>query len=89
MASASNRLFENMHILMPKLNETGEDATIDEILVQVGDEVEQGQPVLSVEMEKAIVEVESPHQGKVFEINVSRGDEVAVGAVLIKLEPSK
>ena len=77
-----------MTIFMPKLNEMGEDAVIAEILVQVGDTVRQGQPVLSVEMEKAIVEIESPHQGNVIRINVSKGDEVAIGAALIELENS-
>ena len=77
-----------MTIHMPKLNEMGEDAMIAEVLVQVGDEIKKGQPVLSVEMEKAIVEIESPYQGKVSKINVSKGDEVAVGAALIELEAS-
>ena len=73
---------------MPKLNETGEDGIIEEVLVAVGDMVDEGQPVLSVEMEKAIVEIESEHQGKVAKINVNQGDEVSVGTVLIELEPS-
>lgn len=77
-----------MNICMPKLNETGENAAILEIFVQIGDEIDQGQPVLSVEMEKAIVEIESPHQGRVCRINVSQGDEVVIGAVLIELEAS-
>ena len=75
-----------MQILMPKLNETGEDAIIEEVLVAVGDSVDQGQPVLSVEMEKAIVDIESEHQGKVAKIHVNKGDEVPIGAVLIELE---
>ena len=78
-----------MKICMPKLNETCENAAILNILVRVGDKIEQGQPVLSVEMEKAIVEIESPYQGKVCRINVSDGDEVAVGAVLIELEANE
>ena len=75
-----------MQILMPKLNETGEDAIIEEVLVSVGENVDPGQPVLSVEMEKAIVEIESEHQGKVAKIHVNKGDEVPIGAILIELE---
>lgn len=75
-----------MNIQMPKLNETGEDAAIDEILVAVGDQVQAGQSVLTVEMEKAVVPIESPFQGKVARINVNPGDEVATGIVLIELE---
>ena len=78
-----------MNILMPKLNETGEAAAIDEIFVEVGDQVQPGQPVLAVEMEKAVVSIESPHRGKVFKINVVVGDEVAIGTLLIELEPSE
>jgi pyruvate/2-oxoglutarate dehydrogenase complex dihydrolipoamide acyltransferase (E2) component len=78
-----------MTIRMPKLNETGENGIIAEILVQVGDEVQQGQPVLSVEMEKAIVEIESPFRGVVGKINVAKGDEVAIEDVLIELEESQ
>lgn len=75
-----------MNICMPKLNETGETAAVLEIFVQVGDQIEPGQKVLSAELEKAIVEVESLHRGRVARISVRSGDEVAVGAVLIELE---
>ena len=75
-----------VHIPMPKLNETGENAIIEQILVQVGDAVEEGQAVIEVEMEKAVVEIESPHAGTVSGIHVAKGDEIAVGTVLIELE---
>jgi pyruvate/2-oxoglutarate dehydrogenase complex dihydrolipoamide acyltransferase (E2) component len=78
-----------MTIRMPKLNETGENGIVADVLVKVGDEVQQGQPVLSIEMEKAIVEIESPYRGVVGKINVKNGDEVAIEDALIELEASQ
>lgn len=70
---------------MPQLNETADPGAVSEIFVAVGDRVELGQRVLSVEMEKAVIDVEATAAGTVRSIDVSPGDEVQVGQVLMEI----
>lgn len=70
-----------------RLQDPGEgihEATIQEILVGVGDHVDEGDMVLVVETDKAAVEVPSPYTGEVGEIAVGKGDQVRVGDVLMR-----
>ena len=59
------------------------EGEIIEVLVHVGDRVEDGQTVLIVETDKATAEVPSPVTGTVKEIRVKSGQTVRVGEVLI------
>lgn len=68
---------------LPDLGEGIHEAEIGEVLVQVGQEVEEGQNILVVETYKAAVEIPSPYTGTVQEIQVKPGDLVHVGDVLI------
>ena len=76
----------NVQIVMPKLNDAGDDGQVDELLVAVGDAVAIGDAVMTVEMEKAVIEIESPYAGKVKHIIVAPGDIVAIGQPLMDLE---
>ncbi len=73
-------------ILFPQLNDAGDGGEVSEVLVEVGEDIVVGDPVISVEMEKAMVEVESPHDGKVAKVHVTEGDTVQIGQLLIELE---
>ncbi|WP_135821993.1 2-oxo acid dehydrogenase subunit E2 [Halostella litorea] len=69
-----------------KLPDVGEGVSEGEIvqwLVDEGDAVEEDQPVAEVETDKAIVEVPSPVDGTVRDINAEEGEVVAVGSVII------
>ena len=75
-----------MHpITFSQLNDAGDGGQISEILVEVGDVIAVGDPVVAVEMVKSIVEVESPHAGTVAVIHVKPGDAVEVDQLLIEL----
>ena len=56
------------------------------ILVQVGDQVEEGQEVTILESMKMEIPIEAEDRGKVKEIKVNEGDFVNEGDVLIILE---
>ena len=71
---------------MPKLNDAGDDGQVDELLVAVGDAVAIGDAVMTVEMEKAVIEIESTHAGTVKRIIAAPGDTVAIGQPLMDLE---
>ena len=69
-------------ILMPRLGETVDEATIQEWLVKVGDTVELGQPIALIETDKAQVEVESAAEGTVIDIVAEVGETVPSGQVI-------
>jgi pyruvate/2-oxoglutarate dehydrogenase complex dihydrolipoamide acyltransferase (E2) component len=75
-----------MHIRMPKLNDAGDPGSVNEIFVAVGDVLAVGDPLMAVEMEKAIIEIEATEAGTIRSIAVEVGDEVKVGQVLVELE---
>ena len=69
-----------------ELPDVGEGVAEGEIvgwLVEVGDAVEEDQPVAEVETDKAVVEVPSPVNGTVKEIHADAGELVPVGTVII------
>lgn len=68
---------------LPDLGEGIHEGEIVEVLVSVGDEVEDGSPVMVIETDKATTEVPSPVNGVVKEIKVKSGDVVNVGDVLM------
>jgi len=72
-----------------KLQDPGEgirEVEIQEVLVAVGDRVEEGQSVLVVESDKAAIEVPSPYSGVVEAINFEVGDRATVGDVLMTVK---
>ena len=59
-----------------------------EVLVKVGDTVDVDQGLVTLESDKATMEVPAPFAGVVREIKVKEGDEVAEGAVVAMIEPA-
>ncbi|WP_019677756.1 pyruvate dehydrogenase complex dihydrolipoyllysine-residue acetyltransferase [Arsukibacterium perlucidum] len=64
----------------------GDPVEVTEILVKVGDSVTADQSLLSVEGDKASMEVPAPFDGKVKEIKVSVGDKVSTGSLIMVFE---
>ena len=75
-------------IKIPQIAEGVDRATVTEVLVSEGDSVEKDDSLITVESDKASVEIPSPEAGKVVSVGVSEGDEVKVGDVIVKLETS-
>ncbi len=73
-------------IKLPEISENVESGVVVEVLVKVGDFVEQEQPLVSLETEKATFEVPSTAAGKIVEVNVKEDDEVKVGQVIVKVD---
>ena len=59
---------------------------IIEVLVKVGDQINQNDPIVTLESDKSSVEVPSPIAGKIIELNIKVGDKVSKGSLLAKLE---
>ncbi len=64
------------------------DVEIIEMHVSVGADVEAEDPILTLESDKATMEVPSPTAGKVTEIAVAVGDKISEGDFLVSLETS-
>ena len=62
------------------------DIPVIEILVKPGDTVKKEDSLVSLESDKATMEVPSPHAGVVKELKVKLGDKVSMGSVLMLLE---
>ncbi len=65
-----------------------EDVPIIEILVSPGDDVAAEDPLLTLESDKATMDVPAPFPGKVSELLVKVGDKVSQGTKLLQLERS-
>lgn len=57
-----------------------------ELLVAVGDNVEAEQALISVESDKATMEIPSPYAGRIVELLVGEGDAVSGGSVIARIE---
>lgn len=71
---------------LPDVGEGAAEATIVQWLVKPGERVEEDQPLVSVETDKAIVEIPAPAAGTVLSIQGEPGEKIAVGAGLVVLE---
>jgi pyruvate dehydrogenase E2 component (dihydrolipoamide acetyltransferase) len=68
---------------LPDLGEGIHEGEVIAVLVSVGDQVNEGDPILEVETDKASVEIPSPYTAKVLQIMVAPGDVIKVGDVMI------
>ena len=59
-----------------------------EVLVKVGDAVEKEQSLVTLESDKATMEVPASHSGVVKDIKLKVGDKVSMGTVVLTLEES-
>jgi len=62
------------------------DVTIIELLVKPGDSIKSGQSLITVESDKAAMEIPSSHAGVVAALKVQLGDKVSTGTLLLTLE---
>ena len=63
-----------------------DEVEVTEILVKVGDKVEAEQSLITVEGDKASMEVPAPFAGTVKEIKVNVGDKVSTGSLIMVFE---
>ncbi|MDE0934476.1 MAG: 2-oxo acid dehydrogenase subunit E2 [Mariniblastus sp.] len=73
---------------LPKIAEGVESGDVLEILVSVGDTLEIEQEVMELETDKATIFVPSDVEGVITGINCDIGDTIAVGQVILSVEPA-
>jgi pyruvate dehydrogenase E2 component (dihydrolipoamide acetyltransferase) len=71
---------------LPELGENIDQGDLVRLLISAGSKVSEGQPVMELETDKAVIEVPSSVTGTVKEIKVKEGAKIKVGQVIFTLE---
>ena len=79
---------EMKDILVPDIGDF-DGVEVIEIMVTAGDSIDVEDPIVSLESDKAAMEIPSPFAGTVKEIKVNIGDKVSEGSLLITVEASE
>jgi pyruvate dehydrogenase E2 component (dihydrolipoamide acetyltransferase) len=74
-----------MDVNLPHLGEGADSGTVINVLVKEGDRVEQDQPLLELENEKAVATIPSTAAGVVSKLYVKNGDKISAGQRIISL----
>ena len=77
-----------IEVVVPDIGDY-QNIPVIEVLVQVGDQVQREQSILTLESDKATMDVPSSHAGIVKEIKVKIGDLLSQGGPVIVLEESE
>jgi pyruvate dehydrogenase E2 component (dihydrolipoyllysine-residue acetyltransferase) len=76
----------NVEMRMPDLATTGSPIKVVRWLVEVGQSIRRGEPLLEVETDKAVMQVESVVTGHLSSLSVREGDEVEAGKSIAVFE---
>ena len=71
---------------LPELGENISEGDLVRLMITPGSKVAEGQPVMELETDKAVVEVPSSVSGVVKDVRVKEGEKVRVGQVIFTLE---
>ena len=71
---------------LPELGENIESGDLVRLMITPGASVIEGQPVMELETDKAVVEVPSSVSGRVQDVRVKEGDTLKVGQVIFTVE---
>ena len=69
-------------INMPRLSDTMEEGVVAKWLVNIGDEVKEGDILAEIETDKATMEFESFYEGTLLHIGINEGQTAAVDTLL-------
>jgi pyruvate dehydrogenase E2 component (dihydrolipoamide acetyltransferase) len=72
-------------VIMPKMGLTMEAGTVQRWLAATGELLEAGQPLLEIETDKVVLEVETPAPGFLGPVLVPEGESVPIGTLLARV----
>ena len=78
---------EAIEVKVPDIGDY-KDVPVIEVLVKAGDAVEKEQSLVTLESDKATMDVPSPQSGVVKEVKIKQGDSVSEGTLIVLLEPA-
>src|SRR5204863_3925370 len=74
-----------MDVLVPDIGDF-KDVPVIEVHVKPGDKVEKEQPLVTLESDKATLDVPSPAAGTVREVAVKVGDKISQGTLIARMD---
>src|SRR6202140_4184314 len=64
------------------------DVSVIDVLVKDGQQIEKEAPLITLETEKAAMDVPAPMAGRITQVKLKQGDKVSEGSVVLLLEPA-
>jgi pyruvate dehydrogenase E2 component (dihydrolipoamide acetyltransferase) len=64
------------------------DVSVIEVLVKDGQQIEKETPLITIETEKAAMDVPAPMAGRVTQVKLKQGDKVSEGSLILLVEPA-
>jgi pyruvate dehydrogenase E2 component (dihydrolipoamide acetyltransferase) len=87
LSGQETRVTEIKQVLMPDIGDS-KDVPIIDIMVKAGDTVKAEQSLLTLETDKATMDVPAPFDGVVKNVSVKVGDKISEGALILLMETS-
>jgi pyruvate dehydrogenase E2 component (dihydrolipoamide acetyltransferase) len=85
-AATTSRKSAASEFKLPELGENISQGDLVRLMISPGTKVSEGQPVMELETDKAVVEVPSSVSGVVKDVKVKEGEKIKVGQVIFTLE---
>ncbi len=76
---------KQLQVKVPNIGDF-DDVPVIEVLIKVGDKVDKEAPLITLESDKATMEVPAPQAGTVVKLSVKEGDKVSEGSVVLVLD---
>jgi pyruvate dehydrogenase E2 component (dihydrolipoamide acetyltransferase) len=64
------------------------DVSVIDVLVKDGQQIEKEAPLITIETEKAAMDVPAPTSGRITQVKLKQGDKVSEGSVILLIEPA-
>ncbi len=64
------------------------DVSVIDVLVKDGQQVDKETPLITIETEKAAMDVPAPAAGRIAQVKLKQGDKVSEGSLILLLEPA-
>src|ERR1700729_153470 len=76
-----------IEILVPDIGGF-KDVSVIDVLVKDGQQIDKETPLITIETEKAAMDVPAPAAGRIAQVKVKLGDKVSEGSLILLLEPA-
>lgn len=76
-----------MQVVVPDIGGF-KDVSVIDVLVKDGQQIEKETPLITIETEKAAMDVPSPAAGRITQVKLKQGDKVSEGSLILVLDPA-
>src|SRR6202451_3560994 len=64
------------------------DVNVIDVLVKDGQQIDKETPLITLESEKAAMDVPAPLAGRITQVKIKQGDKVSEGSLILLIEPA-